>query len=129
MNLPIDAIEFAAHGGTNFSKLEMQRDESVKSRWKDVSGIGHTNEEMVGFWNQIAEKSNRNLPDVIVSGGVKNYLDGFYYTKKLKGNAVYGQASALLKYANKSYELLQQYITSQIEGLKLAEQYLTLRQE
>lgn len=125
--LPIQAIEFAAHGGTNFSKLEMQRDESQKSRWKDVSSVGHSNEEMVGFWNEIVQDKAENYPEVIISGGIKTFLDGYYYTEKINGTAIYGQASVMLRYANKSYELLQQFIASQIEGLKLAKQYLKVK--
>jgi isopentenyl-diphosphate delta-isomerase len=124
--LPIDAIEFAAHGGTNFSKLEMQRDESMKSEWKDVSSIGHTNIEMIEFWNSI-QSADSNKIDIILSGGIQNYLDGYYLTEKINSNAIYGQASALLRFANKSYELLKEYLQTQIEGYKLAKNYLVVR--
>lgn len=124
--LPIDAIEFAAHGGTNFAKLEMQRDESQKSSWKDVSSIGHTNIEMIDFWNSL-QSAESPKKDIILSGGIQNYLDGYYLTEKINANAIYGQASALLRYASKSYELLQGYLQSQIEGYKLSQNYLVIR--
>jgi isopentenyl-diphosphate Delta-isomerase len=124
--LPIDAIEFAAHGGTNFSKLEMQRDQNIESSWKDISEVGHSNLEMIDFWNSIIAEKTNDI-QLILSGGIQNYLDGYHLINKSKANAIYGQASALLKYANESYELLQKYLHSQIEGLKIANKYLVVR--
>lgn len=124
--LPIEAIEFAAHGGTNFSKLEMQRDDDPVSQHKDVSSIGHNNEEMISYWNEIV-KDIPNTIEIILSGGIKNYLDGYYYMNKLNAPAIYGQASTLLKYAKENYEALHQFIATQIDGLKLAEQYLRVK--
>jgi isopentenyl-diphosphate Delta-isomerase len=40
---------------------------------------------------------------------------------------VYGQASALLRHARGEYEVLQQYLQSQIEGLGLAFAFLRVR--
>lgn len=130
MQLPIQAIEFAAHGGTNFSKLELLRSNTVQQELYSVlTQIGHSAEQMVDFVLQIQQE---NHPDIqcqqfIVSGGIKTFLDGYYCTEKLKGQAVYGQASSLLKYAADSYEALHNYIESQIEGLKLAQAYLKVR--
>ena len=64
----------------------------------------------------------------IISGGVRNFLDGYYLTKKLYSNAVFGMASGLLSYADKSYEALEQFVEAQIEGLKLANAYLTINE-
>jgi isopentenyl-diphosphate delta-isomerase len=33
MSLPLEAIEFAAHGGTNFSKLELLRSNPARKKW------------------------------------------------------------------------------------------------
>ena len=43
-------------------------------------------------------------------------------------NAVFGMASGLLSYADKSYEALEQFVEAQIEGLKLANAYLTINE-
>jgi len=64
---------------------------------------------------------------LIVSGGVKNFLDGYYLMAKSRMPSVYGQASQLLKYASKSYQELESYLESQVKGLKLAKSYLRVR--
>jgi len=132
MQLPIDAIEFAAHGGTNFSKLELLRDKAEKrDLYASVSHIGHSAEEMVGYANDIMHEIGpaARCRQFIVSGGVKNFLDGYYLMKKLKTRyAVYGQASALLQYASESYELLQAYLKGQVEGLKLSQAFFVVNE-
>lgn len=130
MQLPIQAIEFAAHGGTNFAKLELLRSNTVQQELYSVlTQIGHSAEQMVDFVLQIQQENHPNIrcQQFIVSGGIKTFLDGYYCTEKLKGQAIYGQASSLLKYAADSYEALHEYIESQIEGLKLAQAYLKVR--
>jgi isopentenyl-diphosphate delta-isomerase len=64
---------------------------------------------------------------IIASGGVKNFLDGYYLVKKLRVPAVYGQASSFLEHAKTSYDALQQYVSAQIEGYRLANAYLRLK--
>ena len=64
---------------------------------------------------------------IIVSGGVKHFLDGYYAIQKLGLPAVYGQASALLQYAREDYDILQAYVSAQIEGLELARAFLRIR--
>jgi L-lactate dehydrogenase (FMN-dependent) and related alpha-hydroxy acid dehydrogenases len=50
MQLPIKAIEFAAHGGTNFSKLELLRHNIQKQIiFEQIAHIGHSAYEMVTF--------------------------------------------------------------------------------
>lgn len=130
LKLPIQAIEFAAHGGTNFSKLELLRSSIHKQNlYESVTHIGHSASQMVTFINEIIEENNGNLnpKDYIISGGIQNFLDGYYLMNKLNANSVYGQASALLKYAEKSYDELHQYIESQIEGLKLSQAFLKVK--
>lgn len=130
LNLPIQAIEFAAHGGTNFAKLELLRSEKYKQNiYDDVTNIGHNAYEMITFINEIKAENNSNFKnkEFIISGGIQNFLDGYYLMNKLNGNSIYGQASALLKHAENSYEELHQYITSQIEGLKLAQAFLKIK--
>jgi len=131
MHLPIQAIEFAAHGGTNFSKLELLRnDASSRDHYTNVSRIGHSAADMVEMVNEILKESGGReslCSSFIVSGGVRDFLDGYYLTQKLNATAVYGQASTLLKYAAKSYEKLYQFLKYQVKGLALAEAYLRVR--
>lgn len=130
MLLPLSGIDFGAHGGTNFSKLELLRAGNLEQeQFANISSWGHTAEEMVGYYNTLNEELsslNRNA-DLIISGGVKNFVDGYYLTEKVNANAVYGQASAFLKHARGSYDELHEYVKLQSEGLKLAAQYLKLK--
>ncbi|MCB9032371.1 MAG: type 2 isopentenyl-diphosphate Delta-isomerase [Chitinophagales bacterium] len=130
MLLPIDAIEFAAHGGTNFAKLELLRTTTQnQNTYEALAYIGHQANEMTVFANTLIDelKDKALCTNFIISGGIKNFLDGYYYTQKLNSNAIYGQASTLLKYAEQSYEALEAYIISQIKGLQLANAFLTIK--
>ena len=127
VQLPIQAIEFAAHGGTNFSMLELLRSNPQQlDAYKVLTQIGHSAEEMTTYINELKIELGTNFlcKEFIISGGIKNFLDGYYLMEKLNANAVYGQASALLKYAEKSYEEVEQFLHYQIEGLKLAQAFL-----
>jgi isopentenyl-diphosphate Delta-isomerase len=130
VQLPLEAIEFAAHGGTNFSKLELLRGEPAKlETYASLTQIGHSAEDMTGFINALKSELNSQFlcKQFIISGGVKNFLDGYYLMEKLDAAVVYGQASTLLRYAEKSYEELEQYLNYQIEGLKLAKAFFKVR--
>lgn len=130
MKLPIEAIEFGAHGGTNFATLELHRHEdSIRQQLSPITGIGHSAEEMVGFANEAMETLGQDLrcKTVIASGGIQNFLDGYYLLGKSKLNTVYAQASAFLKHATGDYEQLQQYCESQRKGLMTCYQYLTVK--
>ncbi|RZT92328.1 isopentenyl-diphosphate delta-isomerase [Ancylomarina subtilis] len=129
MQLPLQAIEFGAFGGTNFAKIELMRHpEKGGMLLEGLSEIGHNAEEMLEWTNQIYEKNQSvQCKEIIISGGISSCLDGYYLMKKSKIPAVYGQASALLKHAQGEYADLEMYIQSQIKGLKLAEAYLDLR--
>lgn len=130
LQMPIAAIDFAAAGGTNFAKLELLRSDETKQQAFDAfAKVGHTAYEMVDFTNQaISELGDKvKVKEVIISGGVKNYLDGYYLINKLKTPAVYGQGSILLKYASESYESLKAFVESQIKGLTLANAFLRVK--
>lgn len=130
MLLPLEAIEFAAHGGTNFSKLELLRNENGRQEiYQDLARIGHTAEEMVGFANSVLAEEGQHVlcKQFIISGGVKHFLDGYYLMSRLHSTSVYGQASTLLKYAERSYDELEQFLATQAEGLKLAGAFLKVR--
>lgn len=126
-NLPIGAVDFGASGGTNFSLLELLRshDDELFAH-EALCRVGHSAAEMVAFVNSNI-KENQQCKQTIISGGIKNYLDGYYNLQKLKRPAIYGQASSFLKYAQQSYEHLQQHMERQKAGLQVAYSFLTVK--
>jgi isopentenyl-diphosphate Delta-isomerase len=129
LKMPLMAIEFAANGGTNFAKLELIRNEKLQDFFGDVIALGHSADEMVTFLNDAVEKLGhaRKCNNVIISGGVKNFLDGYYYINKAEIDAVYGQAAPFLKYANESQEALDEYAKFQINGLLMSQRLLRVK--
>ncbi len=130
LKMPLAAVEFAAGGGTNFSKLELLRADPVQQViYESLTNIGHSAAEMVELVNQAKKELRGGLrcTDVIISGGVKNFLDGYYLRSKCDLNSIYGQASGFLKYATGDYEALRIFVTSQVRGLELAEAFLKVR--
>jgi len=87
--LPIQAVDFAAGGGTNFAKLELHRASDVqKERYTGLAHVGHSAFEMMHFANTIFESSEHlQCHETIISGGVKDYLDGYYLTQRLNNKA------------------------------------------
>ncbi|PXX97833.1 type 2 isopentenyl-diphosphate Delta-isomerase [Marinifilum breve] len=129
LQLPLQAIEFGAFGGTNFAKIEMMRNpDKLIQLYEPLAKIGHTADQMLEWTNAIVE-SNKHIKckELIISGGIHSFIDGYYLTEKSKLPAIYGQASELLKYAQDSYSDLQKYLQTQIEGLKIANTYLKLK--
>lgn len=128
LQLPLTAIEFAANGGTNFSKLELLRNEEKGRFMMPFVQVGQSAEEMVDLSNKLLSKSeNAQRPTLIISGGIRNFLDGYYLIQKANGNAIYGQASEMLRHAQESEEALHTFLQYQIEGLLLARAYLTIK--
>ncbi|MFN3939423.1 MAG: hypothetical protein ACK4IY_02475, partial [Chitinophagales bacterium] len=130
LQLPIAALDFGALGGTNFSKLELLRNETAKLEANSpLAHIGHTAADMIDFVN----KANEELKDkvlcreIIISGGIQNFTDGFYCMQKLQLKSVYAQASALLRYAKDDISALRSYVKTQADGLALCRNFLTLR--
>jgi len=128
--LPLEAIDFAANGGTNFAKLELLRSDKQKHAiYSKLANIGHSAAEMTYLSNQIIEDLGEDCrcQQVIISGGIKDFLDGYYLINKLSVRAIYGQASAFLKHARGQYEELHRYVATQTEGLRLARNFLTVK--
>lgn len=128
--LPLAGIDFAAHGGTNFSQIELHRNtEEANELMSPMVFVGHSADEMVELTNRVIEELGfeRKCNQVIISGGVKNYLDGYYLTEKINVPAIYGQASRFLKAALESPEYLDRYVKGQIEGLKIANALLRIK--
>ena len=126
LQLPLAGIEFAAFGGTNFAKLELMRAEKQEAEvYQPFSKVGASAENMVQTFNTLTGHSSiSHIPDIIVSGGIQSFLDGYYLINKIKAPAIYGQASAFLDYAQEDYYALQKYIQLQVKGLQLAKAYL-----
>ena len=130
LRLPLTAIEFGAFGGTNFSKVEIQRNTILKQELhQPFVKVGVTADEMVDLINDMVLSGNKfTCNQLIISGGIHNYLEGYYLTQKSILPAIYAQASAFLKYSQGEYTDLQQFVAAQIEGLKMAQNYLTLKE-
>jgi len=97
--------------------------------YDNLAHVGHSASAMVNDCNQIKVELGDKLlcKQLIISGGVKNFLDGYYLIEKANFSAIYGQASGFLKHAQGDYEVLYQHVERQIEGLKLAKAYLKVR--
>lgn len=130
LKLPLAAVEFAAYGGTNFSKLELLRDSpQIMELYQPFVGIGQTAAQMVRSVNRLVDEIEPACNQVIISGGIKNYLDGYYLVSLCRLPAVFGMASPVLKYATGDYETLRLYVQNQITGYRLAQAYLRLNPE
>lgn len=130
MKLPLVAIEFAAFGGTNFSKLEILRSQYGEDHpHGQMAQVGHTAEQMVGYVNEIIRKQPQEplVENYILSGGIKSFLDGYYLCQKLNACAIYGQAKIMLDHASQDYDNLATFIDGQIKGLEFAQSYLTVQ--
>lgn len=131
MKLPLTAIDFAANGGTNFSKLELLRcDETRKQAFMPIIKVGHSADEMVEMSNNLMQElgNEAKCTHFIVSGGVKDFLDGYYLKSKMHSKSVlYGQASGFLQHSMGSFEELDRYVSLQIEGLKMAYAFLRIK--
>ncbi len=128
LQLPLTAIEFGAFGGTNFAKIELMRNQDANSGLLEpLSFIGQTAEEMVMLVNQLIEEDIRiQTGNLIISGGIKNFLDGYHLIKTSQMPAVYGMASTFLKYAREDYQSLRTFAKGQLEGLQFAYNYLNV---
>jgi len=128
LQLPLEAIELAGYGGTNFSKIELLRsDPSRVECYEPIYNLGHDCNQMLGYINDFV----KNDPDkvktklIIFSGGIKGFLDGYYFTQKCLLPSIYAQASGFLKHAM-DYKQLKRYAEMQIEGLQMSHALLRL---
>lgn len=131
MRLPIEAFELAAFGGTNFARVELSRNNTANDeRYTPLSYVGHPAAEMLEVINALVQTGQPiGCKQLIISGGVHSFLDGYYLTSKSQLPSVYGQASAFLRYATGNYEDLRQYIAGQVNGLKFARAFLKIKNE
>ena len=130
LRLPLLALDTAANGGTNFAKLELFRsDDLAREAYAGLTRVGHSATEMVRQINGLLRSETVPVAcqHLIISGGVQGFLDGYYLTELAGLPAVYGQASAFLRYARADYASLRRYAISQLRGLELARAYLRPR--
>jgi len=129
MKLPLAAIEFAAFGGTNFARVEMMRRPLTDQElFEPLVFVGQTADDMItDVKSLMAEGVECKAPLLIISGGIRNYLDGYYYITISPIPAVYGMASGFLKHARDSYSSLRDWTSSHIDGLKMAHAFLRVR--
>lgn len=129
LQLPLEAIEFGAYGGTNFSRLEIIRNSQSRAALQEsLATVGHNAEEMVHIVNNAAKENlTIRTKHLIISGGIASFLDGYYLTGISHLPAVYGQASAFLQYAREGLDPLRAYTKAQTEGLRMAASYLRIK--
>lgn len=129
LHLPLAAIEFAAFGGTNFAEIERLREASNDQQViEPLSKVGVDAYQMLEIVNDISSKeTDIQCKQIIISGGIKSFLDGYYLMQKSTLPSVYGQASSFLAHAKESYEQLHTYIAAQIKGLEMAYAYLKVK--
>ena len=128
LSLPLEAVDFASNGGTNFSKIELFRSDEIKKEvYQQVSNLGHDAEKMVGWANElIAEGIEINAKQIIISGGIKNFLDGYYYVHLADLKSSYAMASGFLKYALEGEAALDQFVQLQLKGYDMAQAMLRI---
>ena len=131
LHLPIEAIEFGALGGTNFTLLELLRSQKKDLVAYEAFGkIGHTAEEMTEMVNNVVSKSNTyKCKQLIISGGITHILDGYYLQQKSQLTAVVGMGSTLLKAASGEYEELRSYLQQVERSYQLASSYLEIKEK
>lgn len=128
LKLNIDGIEFGAFGGTNFASIEIMRNCKGSAQYlTPLASIGHNANEMVEMINEITMNHQVNCRQIIVSGGIRNFLDGYYYTAKSSLPAVYGMAGTVLKHAMNSKEDLYDFIDAEKQGYLYASSFLKIR--
>lgn len=128
LNLKIDGIEFGAFGGTNFASIEIMRNEDAHAEFMyPLATFGHNAYEMVEMINEIGMGHPVHCKQIIVSGGIKNFLDGYYLTEKSSIQAVYGMAGVMLQHAMTSKTDLWNFLKAEAEGYKYAKAFLKIK--
>src|SRR5690625_6906912 len=96
----------------------LRSDEEKKDVFSELTRIGHSAEEMVDMTNHIRGTSPDSIRcrNLIISGGIRGFLEGYYLTEKSSFPALMGQGSALLKQHLKSEDDLDDYISVQHGG-------------
>jgi len=133
LKLPLEAIEYGALGGTNFSLVELNRSNAIAAEvFRPFINVGHTAEEMTQTINQLSDELNDSdikTKQLIISGGISSLLDGYYLTSISKLPAIYGMGSAFLRHGMGAYEKLHDYVAQVAYGLNLAQNFLKVKHQ
>lgn len=124
LELPIAGIEFGAFGGTNFSLLESMRGGDIAQKRSFIQ-VGHTAREMVEVLNALPTRNK----EFIISGGIKDVLDGYELKMRLKAPSVIGMAQAFLGPALEGQEVLEKHFLALREAILTARGLLQLKGE
>lgn len=128
LQLPLQAIEFAAFGGTNFARVELLRNKNASLELLEpLASIGEDAGSMLETINDLLAEKDAACKALIISGGIKNFLDGYYLMQKSKLPSVYGMASGFLRHAQGDYEELRTFSHAQVKGLEMAYNYLSIK--
>ena len=130
LKLSLAAVDFGAFGGTNFARIELDRNSELnRELYEPYVRVGMSAEQMLNAVNEMVDNGeNIKCRQLIISGGVQNFLDGYYLTVKSKLPAIYAQASAFLQYSQGDYKVLQNYVEAQLKGLRIAKAFLRINQ-
>ncbi|WP_439185085.1 isopentenyl-diphosphate delta-isomerase [Carboxylicivirga taeanensis] len=132
LQMPIEAIEFAAMGGTNFSLVELNRSNAVAAEvFNPFIHVGHTAEEMTHMVNNLVDElplEAIKAKQLIISGGISSVLDGYYLTSVSKLPAFYGMGSAFLRHAMGDYAKLRVFVEKIDQSWSLASSFLKVKQ-
>lgn len=128
VQLPLQAIEFAGFGGTNFTMLEQARrtlDKKGNTFIESFASFGHSPQEMIQFLNSIND-SEFNCRQFIISGGITDPVQAYLLKNSLQieATSVIGMASAFLKYALMDDQALEKFTADLIEAYQLCENFL-----
>ncbi len=125
--LPLQAVELAGFGGTNFTILEQARlsgNDSSRTRLTNNFGlVGHTCKQMISWLNAM-ENEEMQCQNFIISGGIVDPLAGYVLNHSLRHSSVFGMASTFLKFAQADYETLQLFVSEVREQLQMANVFI-----
>ncbi len=128
LQLPIDVIDLSSFGGTNFTKLELLRNKkSIYNLQSPLINIGETPDQMIQNLNSFFKKGIGLEKEFIISGGIKNFLDGYYYNTILNSKSIYGYANNILKHAKKSEKSLHEFLEYEIRNYGFAQNFLQIK--
>ena len=105
----------------------MRENPEMAEVYESFAFIGQTAFQMVKSVNRILQEVDEpSCRQLIISGGIKSYLDGYHLVELSQLPAVYGMASSVLKHATDDYQDLKAYIENQLKAYRLAQHYLKI---
>jgi isopentenyl-diphosphate delta-isomerase len=127
LRLPLQAIETAGFGGTNFTNIELARlygSKSGKYSPKTEMGlIGNSCDEMIEWLNSF-DLNIAVCREIIISGGISNVTEGYALTQSCQFDSIFGMASNLLRHSMGEYSELKDYLDEVKSVIGICEAYL-----